>query len=110
MSKITKKINHNFNIGDVVYVLNEYTIVQSIIVGISCNTIYSKEYNPFNIIDKTTICYKVKKLLKYEDKESKIIFEVSSSQYDVYDYHSSKVYANVDDLLSDLRNSVEKSS
>lgn len=110
MSTQNKEINHDFNIGDVVYILNEHTIIRSIIIGINCNTINSKESNPLNIIDKTTICYKVKALLKYKDKESNIVFEASSYPYDIYDYHSSKVYTNVDDLLSDLRNSIEKSS
>ena len=104
-----KEVNHNFNIGDIAFVLNGYTIMQCIIIGISCNTTYSKEYNPLNIIDKTTICYKIKRLIKYKDEESKIVFEVSSSQYDIYDYHSNKVYANVDDLLSDLKKTIEKS-
>lgn len=110
MSTQNKEINHNFNIGDVVFVLNEYTIIQCIIIGISCNTIYSKQYNPLDIIDKNTICYKLKRLLKFKETESIIAFEVTASQYDIYDYHSSKVYANVDNLLSDLRNSIEKSS
>ena len=109
MSKITKEINHNFNIGDCVFVLNNYAIVPCLVIGIESCPIYKPTVNKTPSIDKNTISYKLLKIRKNKNKEGRIIFEVGISEYDKYDYHSSKVYGSVDELLSDLEKTIEKS-
>lgn len=107
MSTQNKEINHEFNIGDIVYVLNDYAIMPGLVIGIESKPEYKLTIDEIPSIDKTTIIYRLIKLRRNKNKESKLIFEVSLSGYDEYSYHSSKVYANVGDLLSDLEKTTE---
>lgn len=108
MSKITNEINHNFNIGDCVFILNDYAIRPCLVIGIESNPVYKSNINKTPSIDKNTISYKLVKIRKNRNNEGQIVFEVSNSEYDRYDYHSSKVYGSVDELLSDLEKTIEK--
>lgn len=108
MSKITKEINHNFNIGDCVFVLNNYAIIPCLVIGIESNPVYKSTINKIPSIDKNTISYKLLKIRKNRNNENQSVFEVSISEYDRYDYHSSKVYGSVNELLSDLEKTIEK--
>ena len=109
MSKLTKEINHNFNIGDCVFVLDDYAIVPCLIIGIESNPVYTSTINKIPSIDKNTISYKLLKIRRNRNDKGQTVFEVSISEYDRYDYHSSKVYGSVDELLSDLEKTIEKS-
>ena len=109
MSKITKEINHNFNIGDVVFVIKDNVIVPCVVVSIFGCPTYDEKDSLFNLVNKGNTRYNLIKIKKDFDENSKPTFKVSSYEYDKYEYHCSYVYGSVDELLSDLRNSVEKS-
>lgn len=107
MSTQSKKINHKFNIGDYVFILHDYTIISCLIIGISCSPIYKPSINMPPTIDENTISYKLIKIIRSKNKNSQTTFNVTLSEYDRYDYHSSKVYKYVSDLLSDLEKTTE---
>ena len=108
MSEITKEINHDFNIGDVVFVIKDNIIVPCVVVGILGYPIYDKEDSVFNLVNKADTRYNLTKIKKDFDENSKPIFRLSSWEYDNYEYHCSRVYGNVDELLSDLEKTIEK--
>lgn len=105
MSTQNKEINHNFEIGDIVYILKDYSIRKGIVTAIECSICTDKETSDTNnLLYKDTKCYTVCLITERDDK-----FSITSGTYYKDTYAYDKVYANVDDLLSDLRNSVEKS-
>lgn len=106
MSTQNKEINHDFKIGDIVYILKDYSIRKGIVTAIECSICTDKETSDTSkLFYKDTKCYTVCLITEIDDK-----FSITSGTYYKDSYNYNKVYANVDDLLSDLRNSVEKSS
>lgn len=106
MSTQNKEINHDFKIGDIVYILKDYSIRKGIVTAMECSVCTDKETSDTNeLLYKDSKVYTVCLITEKDNK-----FSITSGTYykDIYNYD--KVYANVDDLLSDLRNSVEKSS
>lgn len=108
MSKTTKEINHDFNIGDVVFMIKDNAIIPCVVIGITVGPIYDEKDSVFDLIDKETIRYTLIKIKKDFDKDSKPIFKVSSYEYDKYNYYCGYVYGSVDELLSDLEKTIEK--
>lgn len=107
MSKQDKEINHNFNIGDCVFVLNDYAIIPCLVIGIKSNPLYKSTIDTLPIIDKSTISYELIKIIRNRNSNAQVIYNVTLSEYNKYSYHSSKVYGNVDELLSDLKKTTE---
>lgn len=106
MSTQNKEINHDFKIGDIVYILKDYSIRKGIVTAIECSICTDKETSDASkLLYKDTKFYTVCLITERDDK-----FSITSGTYYKDSYNYSKVYANIDDLLSDLRNSVEKSS
>lgn len=108
MSTITKEINHDFNIGDVVFVIKDNSIVPCAVVSVTGCPIYDEKDSLFNLVNKRETRYNLRKIKKDFDRNSKPIFKLSSWEYDNYEYHCSKVYGSVDELLSDLEMTIEK--
>lgn len=114
MSTQNKEINHNFNIGDVVYILKDYSIRKGIVTAMECSICTDKE-TPYieDIIYCDSKVYTVCLITEHqkigvEGIEQNFVIKSNTDYKNKYNYD--KVYANVDNLLSDLRNSVEKSS
>ena len=107
MSKITKEINHDFNIGDVVWILHDYAIIPCVIIGISCSPLYTEIIDGGECVDKNTIEYTLVKLRRHRNIDGLVMSMVSISDCNKYTYHSSKVYGIIDELLSDLKKTTE---
>ena len=113
MSTQNKEINHDFKIGDIVYILKDYSIRKGIVTAIECSICTDKE-TPYieDIIYYDTKIYTVCLITEHQKIGVEGIeqnFVIKSNTYYKDSYNYDKVYANVDDLLSYLRNSVEKS-
>lgn len=106
MNTQNKEINHDFKIGDIVYILKDYSIRKGIIAAIESSICVNKETSDINkLFYPDTKLYTICLITERDNK-----FSIISGTYYKDSYNYSKVYDNVDDLLSDLRNSVEKSS
>ena len=85
MNKLAKEINHNFNIGDIVFVIKDNAIIPCVVVSvIGCPT-YDEKDSLFNLVNRKDTIYNLIKIKKDFDENSKPIFKVSSYEYDKYE-------------------------
>lgn len=108
MNKITNEINHDFNIGNVVFVIKDNVIVPCVVVSITGHPMYNAQDSVFNLVNKENTSYNLITIKKDFDENLKPTFRVSSNEYDKYEYHCGYVYGSVDELLSDLEKTIEK--
>lgn len=114
MSTQNKEINHDFKIGDIVYILKDYSIRKGIVTAIECSpNVGTYVSNMQELLDYSTKIYTICIISNQDQinvKDYKQLYVIKPNTYYKDSYSYDKVYSNVDDLLSDLRNSVEKSS
>lgn len=108
MSTQNKQINHDFNIGDIVFVIKDNAIIPCVVTSVIGCPIYEERDSIVNLVNKGNTKYNLIKIKKDFDENSKPIFKVSAYEYDKYEYHCSYVYGNVGELLLDLENTIEK--